>query len=358
MARVAASRHTGLDVARGLGIGLVFYGHLVEKLHHHGSAAASVQWKWVYAFHMPLFFFLAGVFWRPRTVGLGPWFAAKLRTRLLPVLTFSLLALPLWWAALDSPEPLWAMLRQYLLGQPLLNWVTWFLVCLLVVECWAEGMARVTPLERGDGAAIGAAMALLVGVAVVVLQPAVSQATGIPINAWFVSEGLVALPFYLAGRLCRPWLVGAVHPLRDATVLLVSGALLFATFGENRDFRREPVVVMAMANHGLWWWFYGTALAGVVFAASLCRLAAKPLRPLASVGRSSLLFLGLSGLSFSFVEMPLIAAVGVVPQSQAAVALYGVVYVAAALVLGTPLVRALRRHAPWAFGLRTGPAEG
>jgi fucose 4-O-acetylase-like acetyltransferase len=348
---VAASRNTALDVARGLGIGLVFYGHLVEKLHHHGSPPALAQWKWVYAFHMPLFFFLAGVFWRPRTAPPAAWLRGKLRTRLLPVLSFSLIALPLWWLLVGSPAALGPLLRPYLQGQPMLNWVTWFLVCLLMVECWAEGMARVTPLARSDGAAIGATMALLLGIAAIVLQPAVAEATGLSPNAWFVSEGLVALPFYLVGLLCRPWLVGAVRPLRDVAVLGVAAVALFATFDANGGFRREPVVVMAMANHGAWWWFYATALAGIFFAVSCCRLAPLALRPLAPVGRSSLLYLGLAGLSFSFVELPLIRAVGFVPRSHAGLLLYGGLYVAACLALGFPIVQGLRRYAPRAFGL-------
>jgi hypothetical protein len=200
-------------------------------------------------------------------------------------------------------------------------------------------------------------MALLIGIAAIVQQPVFARATGLPANTWFVSEALVAAPFYLAGRLCCPWLVGAVRPLRDVTILVVSGALLFATFGENGGFRREPVVVMAMANHGAWLWFYGTAASGVVFAVTLCHLAARMLLPLAAVGRLSLLYLGLSGLSFSFIELRLIAAVGVVPQSHLALAVACAAYVAAALALGYPLVRAMQRFAPQLFGMGAGPGR-
>ncbi|MFQ5417611.1 MAG: acyltransferase family protein [Myxococcota bacterium] len=147
-------RSLGLDVARGLGIALVFYGHFMEKLAGAGSDPAQLQWKWVYAFHMPLFFFLAGIFWRPRRAGPARWLGGKLRARLLPVASFSALLLPLWFWML-GPSPEWRMLLEaYLYGQPTLDWATWFLVCLLMVECWIALLSALLPLDRRGGLAV------------------------------------------------------------------------------------------------------------------------------------------------------------------------------------------------------------
>ncbi|RGZ89078.1 hypothetical protein DW966_13695 [Bacteroides stercoris] len=46
-------RDKNIDIAKGLGIFLVVWGH------------TSATPEWISAFHMPLFFFLSGIFFRP-----------------------------------------------------------------------------------------------------------------------------------------------------------------------------------------------------------------------------------------------------------------------------------------------------
>jgi len=52
-----------LDTAKAIGMYLVYYGHFIEKLYYAGSIAAFSELKLIYSFHIPLFFFLAGIFW-------------------------------------------------------------------------------------------------------------------------------------------------------------------------------------------------------------------------------------------------------------------------------------------------------
>jgi hypothetical protein len=259
--------------------------------------------------------------------------------------------LPLWYWML-GPSPEWRLLLEaYLYGQPALDWATWFLVCLLMVECWVALLSALLPLERRGGLALAVLASLLFGVEAVNHQLALAGRLGVPVNTWFVLEAVIASPFYLVGFACRPWLTSAAKPTRDAFLAAAAGALLFLSFDANTGFVREPVVVMATGNHGRWLPFYATAFAGIVFAAALCRLLASVLAPLAEVGRVSVLYLGFAGLNFTFVESALIGALGWVPQSHGGLLLYGAVYVAVSLACFYPLTRLLRRYLAAWFGM-------
>ncbi len=87
-----ARRIAWVDAAKAYGIGLVFYGHFVERMFDQGYASAFPQFKLIYAFHVPLFFVLAGYIWRERGERFGETVRRGLATRLAPALFFNLLA--------------------------------------------------------------------------------------------------------------------------------------------------------------------------------------------------------------------------------------------------------------------------
>jgi len=47
-----------LDQAKAWGMFLVYYGHFLEVLLRADVSAAFSQWKMIYSFHMPFFFFV------------------------------------------------------------------------------------------------------------------------------------------------------------------------------------------------------------------------------------------------------------------------------------------------------------
>jgi len=55
-AKEKAVRILWIDIAKAYGIILVFYGHFVERLSRLGYEAAFIPLKFIYSFHMPLFF--------------------------------------------------------------------------------------------------------------------------------------------------------------------------------------------------------------------------------------------------------------------------------------------------------------
>ncbi len=94
---MTAQRTDWIDYAKGLGIILVVYAHLLSSGF---NAGLSIPEKFfllsdstVYSFHMPLFFFLAGLFVRQSLLKRGSWkfFVSKLRFIAYPYLLWSFL---------------------------------------------------------------------------------------------------------------------------------------------------------------------------------------------------------------------------------------------------------------------------
>ena len=49
-----------IDIARFYGIALVYYGHFIERIMYLKNPTAALHYKFIYSFHMLLFFVLAG----------------------------------------------------------------------------------------------------------------------------------------------------------------------------------------------------------------------------------------------------------------------------------------------------------
>jgi acyltransferase len=80
-----------IDIARFYAIALVFYGHFIERVMILKNPAAAVQYKFIYSFHMMLFFVLAGYVARESDVefGFGKYLKYRFLSRLLPFLFFT-----------------------------------------------------------------------------------------------------------------------------------------------------------------------------------------------------------------------------------------------------------------------------
>ena len=80
-----SERRGEIDAAKGLALLSVVLGHVI-LLHTFPS-------NWIYTFHMPVFFFLSGMTFRPEKYdGLLPFLKDKARKRLLPYLGITALA--------------------------------------------------------------------------------------------------------------------------------------------------------------------------------------------------------------------------------------------------------------------------
>ncbi len=121
-----------VDVARGIGIIAVLYGHALS-----GDSYRHL----LYAFHMPLFFFLSGVVLNLRKYPhFFPFLKRNVMTVLLPYLLFALLSYAIWFFARTNYPPLPDILQHainiaYANSNGLFfNVVLWFLPCLFITK--------------------------------------------------------------------------------------------------------------------------------------------------------------------------------------------------------------------------------
>lgn len=85
MSSPSANRSIWIDAAKGVGILLIFLGHVWS------TVTPSALYVWIYAFHVPLFFFVSGLTLKPATGPLAGVVGKKLRTLIVPYFWYAFL---------------------------------------------------------------------------------------------------------------------------------------------------------------------------------------------------------------------------------------------------------------------------
>lgn len=349
------------DTAKALGLLLVFWGHLLEKVlpdPAHGIVGvplAFTAFKLVYAFHIPLFFVLAGMFFRRQdSLRFGQLLVLRCKTRLLPILFFCALAIPFWmtplsWGLQDTGKPWveifdksWLLLR----GLPALNWVCWFLVCLFSVELMA---AELIPFLDSGRRKITALLGLAALGYLLTRQPELAaQKLGLTKNWWFLQEAVVALPLYLLGHFyAATWLQPS--PRQRSLAIAIGCTVVFLLSCDlNMKPPGPPTVNMSGSEHGNIILFYLTAMAGTVAMLEWSRLLPQT-RLLAYIGENTLPLMGLNGLLLQFFNKPIADVLARHAQGGTLVLLFLLV-AAASMLACLPFAWLLNRYLPWAVG--------
>lgn len=221
----APPRHDWVDVAKGIGIVLVVFGHVWRGLHAAGLPIGEARFalvdSGVYAFHMPLFFCLSGLFFHDSLLKRGPvgLMASKVDSLAWPYLVWSLLqgsvevALSHWTNGKTSPGQvlaLWEPRAQF-----------WFLYALFL-SC-ALGCLFYGRLRREEAAWMLPSALLLYAMAGNLTEPSV------------IDQTMTYFAFFALGAALRP----------AEALLLRSWALLLG-----------PVLAAAVAGQ----WFFHAQL--------------------------------------------------------------------------------------------------
>ena len=294
-----------VDTAKGLGIFLVFYGHIIQSFYLTGTSFALIQVKFIYAFHMPLFFFLSGFFWKKPDNTLD-----RLRklssSRLIPVIFFSALLLPFWAIRLIRGNINAAQLMQtfidYIYGIPGLNYVTWFLVCLFSCEVLATLIFPL--LKTRKRAFLFGVLSLLGGLLIGQNLETFMGISGLRKDLWFIHQGIVALGLYSMGYAIFPWLSQWLDRKRAKFVIFVSFSVLLLSFNLNLA-GTNFVVLMTSSDYGNNLLFIISAISGIAFIISLSLFLQGALF-VSKIGEKALYFLGLNGF-FTHFANPIIA---------------------------------------------------
>lgn len=343
-----------LDAAKAFGIFLVYYGHVLDRLYDGGADAAYIQLKLVYSFHMPFFFFLSGIFWKPNDQTAGAAIGKKFKTRIVPTLFFGLIAIPLWMAAKTPASEMLTRASGYISGSPAFNWLTWFLVCLFTTELILTIFGGYFSLKGKPRLYIYAALFFIVGTLVTENAYSIAYSVGVKKNFWFINEAVIAAAFYILGYSIKEELFAPLRLPKELIIVAVSGLLFFSTFDLNQGpfTGRLHVVTMTSSVHGNPFWFLLTACSGSVFIIYCMRLLQLNMRFVRFVGRNTLVYMGLNGISLHFMDPWLIKFIGYKPVTGLSVLLYGVVYVAVVMILFAPIVYLLERYMPEFVGVK------
>lgn len=297
-----------VDISKSVGIFLVVYGHLVERVYNAGSTVAFEQFKFIYAFHMPLFFFSAGFFCKKPTTLLADVRKLFLR-RVIPVFTFALFFIPVWAFWLYNINELnytfFFMGFNYILGKPSFDIITWFLICLFTCEVYA--LFILTKFQSQRSLLLIVVITLTAGVYLCNRFPPTPGWLGLSTNIWYIQEAIVALGFYLAGYLAFPYLKNTFQKrnfLISSIITCIAGTILYYTYNLNAP-AKDFTVMMIDSVHGSIIPFLVSAFAGIIliiFVSSLIPAS----KSFLFIGQNTLILLGLNGIFHLFLNREIV----------------------------------------------------
>lgn len=211
-----AKRIDWVDYAKGIGIFLVVFGHELRALPSTTLSNSSLLEglvDWIYTFHMPLFFFLSGLFiHRSQQKPLGSFVVDRLRTIAYPYFIWSILQEILRIASgrvqtnrVEAVMNLWQIIYQ-----PVMQF--WFLYVLLLISI-LYAIAHKLRLTSTH----------LLGISVLLL---VIHFAGISFGGWGVLYQLrwYAIYFAIGAALgSGSWLFSALERFKSPTLFAIAG---------------------------------------------------------------------------------------------------------------------------------------
>jgi fucose 4-O-acetylase-like acetyltransferase len=351
--RISSKRIFWVDAAKAIGILLVIYGHIISTFISVGNKNAFQSYKFIYSFHMPLFFFIAGFFFKRRYESRFTEIKVLFYKRILPVLLFGLMALPLWiiyriliWGYVDIPI-YEEMILPYLRGQPLLNEITWFLVCLFMTEVIA---IFVLPFANNNVKRVFVIFIFMtLGLLITANMKEYEHIFGIQKNTWYIHEALVTMAFYTMGFTIFNYIKQneLLSPIWRYLILSVSFSITFLTFNLNTPYE-EFAVIMKESWHGWSLYFLVSAISGIVFVILLSTFIPEN-GVIKYIGQNTLILIGTTGIFQNFVNLHIITKLDFV-NSFWGVTLFGVFITAIYILLSLPVIIVLNKYLPQLVG--------
>jgi len=311
-------RIRAIDVARFYAMALVFYGHFIERFMLLKNPAGAIQYKFVYSFHMVVFFVLAGYVVKESDIefSFGKYLKHRFISRLLPFLFFTgiFMVLPIFFHGefvnikLPTVDGYLTGLLNTLFGIPIFCVPSWFILMLFTVELLHYGAFRF--LKSNSRILIGALIFYVVGYWLNLKLDIVNPLKGRVIgwNYLFIHEAITMYAFYLLGIYLRrkKFLIGKV-----SLKILVPGAIItflivLFTFRLNTgpfNFSVYDAVVIIFASHGNFLWFPVSAVAGSFLILFLAKLTPSQ-KTVVWMGQNTLILMCLNGVFYHYINGP------------------------------------------------------
>jgi acyltransferase len=305
-----------IDIARLYAMTLVFYGHFIERIMLLKNPAAAAQYKFIYSFHMVLFFVLAGYVAgeRDREFNFGKYLNYRFISRLLPFLFFTaiFMALPVFFSGdffglkLPSVQGYKIGLLNTAFGVPLFCVPSWFLLMMFSVELVHYGAFRF--LRSNAGILIGAVVFYAAGYWLNLKLDIVNPLKGRVIgwNYLFIHEAVTMYAFYLLGIYLRRrrFLMDKVSAKILVPGAIISFLIVLFTYGLNKGpypFSAYDAVVIMFSSHGHFIWFPVTALAGSFMILFLARITPRQ-KIILWMGQNTLILMCLNGIFYHYIN--------------------------------------------------------
>lgn len=251
-----------VDIAKAYGIILVIYGHFVLYI---PTIAATIQAKFIYSFHMPLFFVIGGYFAKSEASFSKTYLISRFVKRIIPAFIFNILGLAVsfFWNLINNTLPE----KQYLYGflsmsggATIYSLTAWFLVCLFMVEIIHSIVCSYTKTNRK----------LLISIAFFLsagwlLNQKIEWLNSVSIftkKFWRINEAMIAYAFYQIGMILKPSITGLLQKPKIYALILSCLMFLILLFTFNLNY---SIVLMIASSYGNFLLFILSAIAGSFF---------------------------------------------------------------------------------------------
>ncbi len=192
--KVGGGRLASVDIAKALGMLTIIWGHI--RLNSWSTA-------FVYAFHIPLFFFLSGlVFNHNKYTGFKEFLIKRVKSLLIPYAIFSFLTWIVWagfsYLTHADVDSYWMPLAQTVIAQGsggflVHNVPLWFVTCLFGIEVLYYFISELKPL-----------LCIVITFALAVLSYALieyCQVVDVTLMPWNLEVVCLGIPIYTVGHL-------------------------------------------------------------------------------------------------------------------------------------------------------------
>lgn len=306
-----------IDIARFYAMALVFYGHFIERFMLLRNPAAAVQYKFIYSFHMILFFVLAGYVVRETDIefGFAKYLKHRFLSRLLPFIFFTAVFMILaaifpgdfFGLKLPSVQGYIAGLISTVWGIPSFCVPSWFLFMMFSVELVHYVAFRFLKSSNLK-IIIAAVLFYVVGYWFNLKFDIFNPLKGRMVfwNYLMIHEAVTMYAFYLLGIYLRrkQFLVHKVSPMITVPGVIITFLIVLFTYKLNNgpfNFHAYNAVVILFASHGHFIWFIVSAIAGIFMILFLARLTPSQ-KTIIWMGQNTLILMCLNGIFYHYIN--------------------------------------------------------
>jgi acyltransferase len=367
MEPIAETKRIGvIDIARFYAMALVFYGHFIERIMMLKNPAAAVQYKFIYSFHMMLFFVLAGYVIREHYIefGFGKYLKHRFISRLLPFLFFTaiFMVLPVFFSGdffqlkLPSVQGYIGGLIATAFGMPMFCIPSWFILMIFSVELVHYGAFRFlksSNLKILIGAVVFYVVGYWLNLKFDIVNPMKGRVIGW--NYLFIHEAITMYAFYLMGIYLsrKKFLMDKVSPKSVIPGVIITFLIVLFTYNLNNgpfNFSVYNAVVIMFSSHGNFFWFPVTAVAGSFFILFLAKITPFQ-KTIVWMGQNTLILMCLNGIFYHYFN-PGVAKWVVTNLSGSFLTILrvGCVMTVASLAVCIPLISLFNKFVPQLVG--------